>query len=132
MTLGEVMNGTHEFFQIRRRIVEYLATHMGFTLFAIEANMPEAYRVNEYVLTGRGDSKALLAGITRWRNAREFLDFIEWMREFNRSGRGRIQFLGFDMQTPTDSAAAVVTRFVAHAEPAYLDLTIERTDRPVG
>jgi erythromycin esterase-like protein len=121
VALGEVSNGTHEFFQMKRRVVEYLATHMGFTLFAIEANMPEAYRVNEYVLTGRGDPKALLLGISQSRNAREFLDFIEWMRAFNRSGRGRIQFFGFDMQTPTDSAAAVVTRFVARAEPAYFD-----------
>ena len=43
------------------------------------------------------------------------------MREFNRSGRGRLQVLGFDMLGSTDSASAVVTRFVARAEPAYLD-----------
>src|SRR5438093_4094653 len=121
VALGEVSSGTHEFFQMKRRIIEYLATHMGFTLFAIEANMPEAYRVNEYILTGRGDSKALLASISQWGKTQEFQDFIEWMREFNRTGRGRIQFLGFDMRTRTDSVAAAVTRFVARAEPAYLD-----------
>src|SRR5881296_2348425 len=86
VALGEVSSGTHEFFQMKRRIIEYLATHMGFTLFAIEENMPEAERVNEYVLTGRGDSKALLTGIPAWGHAREFLDLIEWMRAFNRSG----------------------------------------------
>jgi len=121
VALGEVSSGTHEFFQMKRRIVEYLATHMGFTLFAIEEHMPEAYRVNEYVLTGRGDPKAVLAGTARYRKTQEFLDFVEWMREFNQSGRGRLQFLGFDMLGPTDSAAAVVTRFVARTEPAYLD-----------
>ena len=121
VALGEVSSGTHEFFQMKRRIVEYLAKHMGFTLFAIEEDMPEAYRVNEYVLTGRGDPKALVAALHRQRRAKEFLDFIEWTREFNQSGRGRLQFFGFDMQSPTDSAAAVVTRFVARAEPAYLD-----------
>ena len=121
VALGEVSSGTHEFFQMKRRIVEYLATHMGFTLFAIEASMPSASRVNEYVLTGRGDPTTLLAGIAEWGNAREFLDLVEWMRAFNRSGKGRIQFLGFDMMTSADSAAAAVTRFVARAEPAYLD-----------
>ncbi len=121
VALGEGTHGTHEFFQMKRRVVEYLASHMGFTLFAIEANMPEAYRVNDYVLTGRGDPKALLQGMYFWTwNTQEVLDLIEWMRAFNRSGRGRIQFLGFDMQTP-DTAAAIVTRFVARAEPAYLD-----------
>jgi erythromycin esterase-like protein len=121
VALGEGTHGTHEFFQMKRRVVEYLATHMGFTLFAIEANMPEAYRVNDYVLTGRGDPKALLRGMYFWTwDTREVLDLIEWMRAFNQSGRGRIQFLGFDMQTP-DTAAAIVERFVARAEPAYLD-----------
>ena len=121
VALGEVSSGTHEFFQMKRRIVEYLATHMGFTLFAIEENMLEAYRVNGYVLAGRGDPKAVLAGTARHRRTQEFLDFVEWMREFNQSGRGRVRFLGFDMLARTDSAAAVVTRFVARAEPAYLD-----------
>jgi erythromycin esterase-like protein len=121
VALGEVSNGTHEFFQMKRRIIEYLTAHMGFTLFAIEANMPEAYRVNEYVLTGQGDAKTLLTGISQAGSSREFLEFIEWMRAFNQSGRGRIQFFGIDMQTSTDSAAAMVTRFVARAEPAYLD-----------
>ena len=63
VALGEVSSGTHEFFQMKHRIVEYLAAHMGFTFFAIEANMPEANLVNEYILTGRGDSKALLAAV---------------------------------------------------------------------
>ena len=121
VALGEVSSGTHEFFQMKRRIVEYLAMHMGFTLLAVEEHMPEAYRVNEYILTGRGDPKALLARINRPKRTQEFLDLVEWMREFNRSGRGRLQLLGFDMLGPTDSAAAVVTRFVARAEPAYLD-----------
>src|SRR5258706_8349084 len=86
VALGEVSSGTHEFFQMKRRIVEYLATHMGFTLFAIEANMPAAYRVNEYILTGQGDPKALLKRSPPWGREREFLDFVEWMKEFNRSG----------------------------------------------
>ena len=121
VALGEVSSGTHEFFQMKRRIIEYLATHMGFTLFAIEESMPAAHRVNEYILTGRGDPKDVLAGTARHRKTQEFLDFVEWMREFNQSGRGRLQFLGFDMLARTDSAAAVVTRFVARSEPAYLD-----------
>lgn len=124
VALGEATHGTHEFFQMKRRIVEYLATEMGFQLFGIEANMPEAYRVNDYVLTGRGDPKALLQGIYFWTwNTQEVLGLIEWMRQFNQSGKGRIQFVGFDMQFP-DTAAAIVERFVARAEPAYRDSVV--------
>lgn len=125
VSVGEVSGGTHEFFQTKRRIIEYLATHLGFTLFAIEINQAAAYDLNEYVEAGRGDPKALLAKLARRRNTREFLDFVEWMREFNRSGRGRLQFFGFDMLGSTDSAAAAVTRFVARAEPTYLDSVIQ-------
>jgi erythromycin esterase-like protein len=121
VSLGEASSGTHEFFQMKRRIVEYLATHMGFTLFAIEEAMPAADRVNQYVLTGQGDLKTVFAGTAWYRRTQELQDFVEWMRKFNQSGRGRLQFLGFDMLARTDSAAAVVTRFVARAEPAYLD-----------
>src|SRR5207249_2045077 len=72
-------------------------------------------------LTGRGEPKALLARINRPKRTQEFLNLVEWMRKFNQSGRGRLQLIGFDMLGPTDSAAAVVTGFVARAEPAYLD-----------
>jgi erythromycin esterase-like protein len=34
---------------------EFLATEMGFTIFSIAVNMPEAYRLNDYVLHGNGD-----------------------------------------------------------------------------
>src|SRR5206468_12072193 len=80
VALGEVSSGTHEFFQMKRRIVEYLATHMGFTLFAIEEAMPAAYRVNQYVLTGQGDLKTVFAGTAWYRKTQELLDFVEWMR----------------------------------------------------
>ena len=54
VALGEGTHGTREFFQMKHRLTEFLAAEMGFTLFVIEANMPEAYRINEYVLTGKG------------------------------------------------------------------------------
>jgi hypothetical protein len=37
---------------------------------------------------------------------------VEWMREFNRSGKGQIEFTGFDMQMPA-VAAAIVRNYVA-------------------
>ena len=92
---------------------------MGFKLFAIEANMPEAYRVNEYVLTGKGDPKELLRGMYFWTwDTQEVLDMILWMRQFNQSGKGRIEFLGFDMQFG-QVAMANVREFVAKADPDY-------------
>jgi len=118
--LGEATHGTSEFFRMKHRIIDFLASEMGFTIFAIEANMPEAYRVNDYVLNGRGDPKELLKGMYFWTwNTEEVLDMILWMREFNLSGKGRMQFTGFDMQYML-VAAGIVRDFVKEADPDYL------------
>lgn len=63
VSLGEGTHGTSEFFKMKHRITKFLAEEMGFTVFAIEANMPEARKVNEYVLTGKGDPKEALTGL---------------------------------------------------------------------
>ena len=119
VSLGEGTHGTREFFQMKHRLVELLAEEMGFTIFAIEASMPEAYLVNDYVLHGRGNPAALIKGMGFWTwDTEEVLAMVEWMREFNASGRGRIQFLGFDMQNPS-LAAANATSFLDKAEPSY-------------
>ncbi len=63
VSLGEATHGTREFFRMKHRMLEFLATEMRFSIFSIEANMPEAYRLNDYVLNGVGDPKKLLAGM---------------------------------------------------------------------
>lgn len=35
----------------------------GFNIFSIEANMPEAYRLNDYILNGNGDPATLIKGM---------------------------------------------------------------------
>lgn len=121
VALGEATHGTREFFQLKHRMLEFLATEMGFSIFSIEANMPEAYRLNDYVLSGKGDPVKLIKGMYFWTwDTQEVLDMVKWMREFNQSGKGRLQFTGFDMQTP-NVAAAIVGDFVTSADPAYAD-----------
>ncbi len=120
VSLGEATHGSREIFQLKHRMIEFLASEMGFTIFAIEANMPEAYRVNDYVLNGNGDPAQLLRGMYFWTwDTEEVLTMIKWMRAFNQSGKGRIEFTGFDMQTPT-VALDLARQFVAQNDPAYL------------
>jgi erythromycin esterase-like protein len=123
--LGEATHGTREFFQLKHRLVEYLATQKGFTIFSIEANMPEAYRLNDYVLNGNGDPRELLKGMYFWTwNTQEVLDMILWMREFDRSGKGRIEFTGFDMQTPAVSID-IVRKFASAHDPEFFSKTLD-------
>jgi erythromycin esterase-like protein len=119
VSLGEATHGTREFFQLKHRMLEFLASEMGFTIFSIEANMPEAYRLNDYVLNGNGDPAKLIRGMYFWTwDTQEVLDMVLWMREFNKSGKGRVQFTGFDMQTP-NVAADIVQDFVNQHDTSY-------------
>ncbi|MBI3659352.1 erythromycin esterase family protein [Candidatus Acetothermia bacterium] len=103
VALGEATHGTHEFFEMKHRLVEFLVQEMGFNVFAIEATWPESNLVNDYVHTGNGDPAKLLAGLYFWTwNTQEVLDMIQWMRTHNQhpGNEPTVSFLGFDMQSP--------------------------------
>jgi len=44
--LGEATHGTHEFYWARAEITKRLITEKGFVAVAVEADWPDAYRVN--------------------------------------------------------------------------------------
>jgi erythromycin esterase len=114
VSLGEATHGTHEFFQMKHRLVEFLVEEMGFTELAIEAYWPQADLINDYVHTGRGDIEELIAGLGYWPwRTEEMRNLIEWMRDYN-ARRGEappISFSGFDMQNVKLALNMVVAYF---------------------
>src|SRR5262249_1143950 len=83
------------------------ATEMGFTVFGIEATMPEAFDINEFVLHGKGDPAGALAGLYFWTwDTEEVLEMIRWMRNYNLDPRHekKVKFYGFDAQAPVRAA----------------------------
>jgi len=75
--LGEASHGTHEFYCERAQITKRLIQEKGFTAIAVEADWPDAYRVNRYVSGESADADAAeaLAGFRRfpawmWRKRR--------------------------------------------------------------
>ncbi|MHC4449612.1 MAG: erythromycin esterase family protein [Planctomycetota bacterium] len=108
VSLGEATHGTREFFQMKHRLLEFLATQMGFSIFSIEACMPEAYAVNDYVEHGKGDLGKQISGMYFWTwRTQEVRVMVEWMRSFNAAGNGPLRFTGFDMQSPKVAARNV-------------------------
>lgn len=100
VALGEATHGTRDFFQMKHRMLEFLVHEMGFTVFSIEAPMPEAFDINDYVLTGEGDPEKALAGLYLWPwNTEEVLNMIRWIRKYNEDDDHprKIKFYGFDM-----------------------------------
>lgn len=104
--LGEASHGTHQFYHARARLTERLIAEKGFTAVAVEADWPDAYRVNRFV-RGQGDdadSEQALAGFQRfptwmWRNT-DVLAFIDWLRAYNQalpSKAGMCGFYGLDL-----------------------------------
>src|SRR5206468_9697638 len=67
--LGEASHGTHEFYDTRAVITKRLIEEKGFQAVAVEADWPDAYRVNQYV-RGRSSVDSLadeaLSGFTRF------------------------------------------------------------------
>lgn len=120
VSLGEATHGTHEFFTMKHRMLEFLVEEMGFTVFAIEGNLPEADEVDDYVVNGIGDPGAALAGMYFWTwNTTEVLDMIHWMREYNlrRGDKPPVRFRGFDNQFARE-AAPKVEAYVRKVDPA--------------
>jgi erythromycin esterase-like protein len=114
--IGEASHGTHEFYRERARITRRLIEEKGFRAVAVEADWPDAYRVNRYLhgATEDGDAEEALRGFRRfptwmWRNA-EVLDFVGWMREHNRLAEPSetVSFFGLDLYSLTSSIAAVI------------------------
>ncbi len=66
--IGEASHGTHEFYQERAAITKRLVAEKGFTAIAVEADWPDAYRVNRYVrgTDDDADADAELSGFKRF------------------------------------------------------------------
>lgn len=97
--LGESTHGSKEIFQMKHRLMKYLNQTHDFRIFSIEGSMPEAYKINDFVLENKGNAKDLIAGMHFWTwQTEEVLAMVEWMQKFNEASEQKIQFTGFDMQ----------------------------------
>lgn len=109
VALGEATHGTREFLRMKHRLFRALVAE-GFSVFALEAGQVEARAVNDYVLHGTGTARGALGGLGVWVwETEEILELIEWMRAWNAdpARTPRLQFVGFDMQSPIASLKAV-------------------------
>ncbi len=115
--LGEASHGTHEFYRERAQITKRLIKEKGFTAVAVEADWPDAYRVNRYVRGVGEDAESVeaLAGFKRfptwmWRNA-DVLDFVGWLRAHNDAlpaNAPKVGFYGLDLYSLHSSMEAVL------------------------
>jgi erythromycin esterase-like protein/predicted phosphoribosyltransferase len=123
--LGEASHGTHEFYRERAEITKRLIKEKGFTAVAVEADWPDAYRVNRYVRGVSDDVDAVeaLSDFRRfptwmWRNT-QIVGFIEWLRAHNEAlapGAPKVGFYGLDLYSLHASMKAVL-RYLEKVDP---------------
>ena len=116
--LGEATHGTSEFYRARAAISRKLIRDHGFNIVAVEADWPDAARIDRYVrdLPGAPPKERAFARFPSWmwRNV-EMLEFVEWLKTHNsrRPPDAKVEFRGLDIYSLQASIAAVLD---------YLDL----------
>lgn len=107
--IGEVTHGTREVFKLKHRLVEYLVSELGFTVFAIEFDLAESIAIDDYVMGRGGHPEQLLAAqsVAVWQ-AEELTDLIRWMKDWNERHDRKIRFHGIDMRMGHRAAEAVM------------------------
>jgi erythromycin esterase-like protein len=114
--IGEASHGTHEFYHHRAEISKLLIKEKGFNCIGLEADWPDTYIVNEYVLNSPNNTSKnatdSLRGYTRfplwmWRNT-VMVQFIEWLRQFNFYSTNKCELFGMDLYSLEQSRDAVL------------------------
>ena len=124
--IGEASHGTHEFYRERAQITKRLVAEKGFSAVAVEADFPDAYRLNSYVRAKGEDNDAVdaMGGFKRfpawmWRNA-DVLDFIGWLRSYNDDlpvKAEKVGFYGLDLYS-LHTSIEVVLNYLDKIDPA--------------
>jgi erythromycin esterase-like protein len=119
--LGEATHGTSEFYRARAAITRQLIVGHGFNIVAVEADWPDATRIDRYVRHLAPAESARQAferfPTWMWRNE-EVLAFIDWLRLHNESlpAERRTAFRGLDVYSLGASIEAVL-RYLDEVDP---------------
>ena len=115
--IGEATHGTRDFYAERARLTRRLIEERGVNAVAVEADWPDAYRVNRFVRGESDDPDAehALGDFHRfprwmWRNE-TVRDFVRWLRGWNDArpaGAARTGFYGIDLYSLSRSIDAVI------------------------
>ena len=123
VALGDGTHGTHEFFTIKARLIDYLVREKGFDVVAFEAPFSVFNRLNDWVQGGAGDPVEILAQADRlgyyfW-YTEEILGLATAMRDYNlhRGNKPAIEIAGFDVFGYLDEAQQVA-EYLRAVDPA--------------
>jgi len=118
--LGDGTHGTHEYYTIKKRLIDFLAREEGINIVTFEAPWAEFNKITHYIQTGEGNPRELLRinGYFFW-EYQEMLDLLTWARSYNetRGAKPPLIFLGID--TLPFGSKTDVLEFFQQVDPAY-------------
>jgi erythromycin esterase-like protein len=111
--IGEASHGTSEFYRTRAAITRRLVEHHGFNIIAVEADWPDAAKIDRYTRHLQ-EPTWVEDGFKRfpnwmWRN-QEVADFAAWLRNHNEAltTEQRVEFRGLDVYSLGSSIREVL------------------------
>ncbi|QIB64349.1 protein-L-isoaspartate(D-aspartate) O-methyltransferase [Kineobactrum salinum] len=121
--IGEASHGSEEFYRIRARLTQRLIEQKHYTGVAVEADWPDAARVDHYVRDLRmppSEWRAFSRFPTwMWRNT-QVQEFVEWLRRHNGGIAdigSRVRFYGLDLYSMYTSMDEVIN-YLQRIDPA--------------
>ena len=124
--LGESSHGTSEFYQMRAKITQKLVEDKGFNIVAVEADWPDAARLNDFIhsMPYQAGKHQPFSRFPTWMWANtDVVEFAQWLRDFNQAKTSEDEMVGFyglDLYSMHSSIDAVLE---------YLDRVDEETAR---
>ena len=132
--IGEGTHGTQEFCSIRSKVTKLLIEECGFNAILCEGDIQPFYELNQLVSSSDSNKDAvatdyMLGDVSEqydveisstlsklfenrfpswmWSN-QPMVEFVSWLRKYNRSSNNDIQLIGMDIQSPFDSIEYII------------------------
>lgn len=115
IAIGDITHGSKEIVQTRERLLRFLIQERHVGVIVLEACVAATRRLNDYLVSGVGTAVESLAATEYWSCLnRETLEFVDWIREYNRcqhDDRHPVEVYGCDVQS-LDGPVEQLTRLM--------------------
>ncbi len=121
--LGEASHGSSEYYIWRKKISQSLISENDFNFVLVEGDWDALYKINLYVKhlkSPEGGAKEIMKDFSRWPgwmwSNYEFLDFIEWLRDYNKNLdlNKKVGVYGMDVYGLSNSMKELIKYFENH------------------
>jgi erythromycin esterase len=119
--LGESTHGSSEFFELKARVVKWLALRGDRLIFVIEDHSDKVEPIDRFIQSGEGDAASVVRGLFAFWQRQEIVDLVQWMRDATVAGDAQVTLAGVDLQVPLGPLARL------ESAAAELDAGVART-----